>query len=80
MADERRDPARERDDETTDDLSVHRRERIEGRDFAGASGAATEREQTRDVRAADMVGEPRPDEGPDASAPPFHHDEEVGDS
>jgi hypothetical protein len=32
-------------------------EHIEGRDFAGASWAATEREQTADLRSKDPVGE-----------------------
>jgi hypothetical protein len=52
---------------------------IQGRDFAGSSIAATEREQTRDVQAGDMVQEPRPDESVDTPAP-FRHDEEIGES
>jgi hypothetical protein len=71
MADQRR----KREDDGND-LSVHRKERIEGRDFAGASGWATEEEQTRDVRAEDMVGPERPDEALE-SGPVRRHDEEI---
>jgi hypothetical protein len=40
-----------------DDVQDPKVERIEGRDFAGATWAADEREQTEDLRSKDPVGE-----------------------
>jgi hypothetical protein len=39
------------------DVQDPKEERIEGRDFAGATWAADEREQTEDLRNKDPVGE-----------------------
>ena len=76
MADERQGSTGSRENKPSGEETV-RRERITGRDFAGADFAANEQEQTRDVRAADMVGEERPDE-PLESGPVRRHDEEIG--
>lgn len=80
MTDERRTqgdrPTDPTEDEGPNDLSVHKKERIEGRDFAGVSGWATEREQTEDLRAEDMVHPERPDEDLE-SGPVRRRDEEI---
>ncbi len=43
--------------ERNGELDEHKVEHIEGRDFAGTSYAANEKEQTRDLRNKDPVGE-----------------------
>ena len=54
---------RKRQSQSTSEASDPKVERIPGRDFAGASWAANEREQTDDLRNRDPVGESDVDMG-----------------